>query len=91
MLSTGLALITSANSHLFVGSSLTEANHLAKVSGRYLERPGSLRVSKVLTFFSLYMEILLLIISDGIKEYIFGNAHRGRLNLLTGLFRYGTF
>ena len=28
-------------------------------------------------------------VSDGIKEFIFGNAHRGRLNLMTGLFRDG--
>ena len=30
----------------------------------------------------------LFSVSDGIKEFIFGNAHRGRLNLMTGLFRH---
>ena len=40
MLPTGLALITSANSHLFVDPSRIKADHLAKISGQYLERPG---------------------------------------------------
>ena len=40
MLPTGLALITSANYHLFVDPSRIKADHLAKVSGQYLERPG---------------------------------------------------
>ena len=40
MLPTGLALTTSANSHLFVDPSQIKADHLAKVSGQYLERPG---------------------------------------------------
>ena len=46
MLSTDLALITSAKSHIFVDPSWTKTFHLAKVSGQYLQRPGSLSCTK---------------------------------------------
>jgi len=36
----------------------------------------------------VFLEMVESAGKHGIKEYIFGNAHRGRLNLMTGLFRY---
>ena len=56
MLFTGLALITSARFQPLLVPSLTKADHLAKVSGPYLERPLSLSWTKIMFFFSLYME-----------------------------------
>ena len=51
MWSTDLALITSGHNHVFPQFSWTEADHLAKDSGRYLKRPGSLSGAK---FYALY-------------------------------------
>ena len=56
MLSTGLPLIPFVKFRAWLELSLTKADHLAKVSGLYLERPGSLRVYELLTFCSLDME-----------------------------------
>ena len=47
MLSTGLALIPFIKFRAWLDPSLTKANNLAKVLGRYLERPGSLRWAKL--------------------------------------------
>ena len=44
--STDLALNNSERSHTPHHLSLTKADHPAKVSGRYLQRPGSLRCTK---------------------------------------------
>ena len=41
----------------------------------------------LLIFFSLIIDIIILI-SDGLKDVIIGTAHRGRLNLLTGMLQF---
>ena len=55
---TDLALINSGKNHVFPLLSYTEADQLAKVSGRYLKRPGSLRGAKIMMFFLLYRDLL---------------------------------
>ena len=54
MLPTDLALITSVKNHVFPLLSLTKADHLAKVSGRYLERLGALGSQNCVFLFFVY-------------------------------------